>query len=356
MTVDVVAYDTVHPGDTSDLETKLSRIDPAQIRRLALLVKTEGNSDLNDFSREYALQSARLALQRYGGIKLLDRSSFLFSTGCEGAMTPFGYLFVDTIEPAGTPLSPGSALAIGCATSRSLRPEEIGTRSHADLTAEAVRAAMEDARVGREDVALAIIKTPVASLMPTASRSVRNRRITSGFSKAVGALGAGIALGEVEPSRVVEDAFDSDHSLHARRAMVFSGAEIDRVEVLLLGNRPGAPGGLTIETGFLVDLLDAGGIRRTLAGAGCTLADGVVANPERVAAMLLKVGASANGAVRGNRTTIKSSHIDMDKHVRAAVSGIVGSILGTTKSFISANTVHQAPPGGGICACIVRKG
>ncbi|MDB5408750.1 MAG: hypothetical protein JWL84_3662, partial [Rhodospirillales bacterium] len=40
MTVDVVAYDTVHPGDTSDLETKLSRIDPAQIRRLALLVKT----------------------------------------------------------------------------------------------------------------------------------------------------------------------------------------------------------------------------------------------------------------------------------------------------------------------------
>jgi cyanuric acid amidohydrolase len=50
---------------------------------------------------------------------------------------------------------------------------------------------------------------------------------------------------------------------------------------------------------------------------------------------------------------MKTSHIDMDKHVRAAVSGIVGSILGSTRSFISANTVHQAPPGGGLCACIV---
>ena len=52
---------------------------------------------------------------------------------------------------------------------------------------------------------------------------------------------------------------------------------------------------------------------------------------------------------------MKTSHIDMDKHVRAAMSGIVGSILGDTRSFISANTVHQAPAGGGLCACIVRS-
>jgi hypothetical protein len=37
----------------------------------------------------------------------------------------------------------------------------------------------------------------------------------------------------------------------------------------------------------------------------------------------------------------------------AAVSGVIGSILGTTRSFISANTVHQAPPVGGLCACII---
>ena len=356
MTVEVIAYDTAHPGDTADLQAVLSRFEPARIRRLALLVKTEGNSDVNDYSREYGLLSATHALRSYGGDGLLERSTFLFSTGCEGAMTPFGYLFVDTIGATSSTLHPvGRALAMGCASSRSLRAEEIGTRDHADLVAETVRAAMEDARVVREDVALAIVKTPVTSLAPGPTHTGRNRRISSAYSKAVGALGAGMALGEVDASRVVEEAFDSDHSLYARRAMVFSGAEIDRVEVLLLANRPGAPGHLTIETGFLADLLDAGGIRRTLDAAGCSFTDGMVAKPEQVVAMLLKVGVSPNGAVRGNRTTIKSSHLDMDKHVRAAVSGIVGSILGTTKSFISANTVHQAPAGGGLCACIVEK-
>jgi hypothetical protein len=33
----------------------------------------------------------------------------------------------------------------------------------------------------------------------------------------------------------------------------------------------------------------------------------------------------------------------------------VGSILGDTRSFISANTVHQATPGGGLAACVVRQ-
>src|SRR5690554_4165283 len=85
MTTHVIAYDTANPGDTSDLENKLSAFDPNTIRRLSLLVKTEGNSDLNDYSREYGLLAARVLLQNYGGRKLLDRSSFLFSTGCEGA-------------------------------------------------------------------------------------------------------------------------------------------------------------------------------------------------------------------------------------------------------------------------------
>jgi hypothetical protein len=38
------------------------------------------------------------------------------------------------------------------------------------------------------------------------------------------------------------------------------------------------------------------------------------------------------------------------------MSGIVGAMLGHTRAFISANTVHQAPAGGGLCACIVRHG
>jgi cyanuric acid amidohydrolase len=348
MSVRVIPYDTAHPGDVSELARELERLDPQRVRRLALLVKTEGNSDVNDYSREYAMQSAALAIERRGGPRLLERSTFLFSTGCEGAMTPFGYLFVDVDEPAAKP-SRARALAMGCARSRALAPEEIGTPLHAEITADTVAGAMADARVSAADVGLVIVKTPVMS------HAGRGKRIASGYSKAVGALGAGLALGEVERGRIVQEAFDTDHSLHARRAMVFSGAELDSVEILLLANRPGASGDLAIFTGALRDVLDAQGLRDMYASAGCrTGADGQLADASRVVATMVKAGIAPDGRVRGHRTTMKTSHIDMDKHVRAAVSGIVGSILGSTRSFISANTVHQAPPGGGLCACIVR--
>ena len=71
---------------------------------------------------------------------------------------------------------------------------------------------------------------------------------------------------------------------------------------------------------------------------------------------MVKAGIAPDGALRGCRTTIKTSDMDMDTHVRAAVSGITGSILGTCRVFISANTVHQAPAGGGLCSFIVRRG
>jgi cyanuric acid amidohydrolase len=355
--VHVIAYDTANPGDVSDLSRHLAAFDAARIRRLALLVKTEGNSDVNDFSREYALMSVTAALHAHGGQPLVDRSTFLISTGCEGVMTPFGYLFLD-VDAAQAPANPsaGHALAFGCARSRSLRPEEIGTVAHAEITAATVEAAMQDAGVVAADVALVIVKTPVTSFLPLAPGAVRNPRITSAHSKAVGALGAGLGLGEVPRERLVQEAFSTDHSLYARRAMVFSGAELDCVEIMLLANRPGAAGDLVVHTGALRDVLDAKGLRDMFAAAGCTFdADGQVADPSRVVATLIKAGAAPDGRVRGARTTMKSSHLDMDKHVRAAMSGIVGSILGATRTFISANTVHQAPPGGGLCACIVRK-
>jgi cyanuric acid amidohydrolase len=354
MTVEAVAYDTENPGDVRDLSRNLERFDPARIKRIALLVKTEGNAETNDFSREYAMQSASLAIEKHGGKQLLERSTFLFSTGCEGVMTPFGYLFVDFEDPGAAP-SRASALAIGCARSRSLASEEIGTPMHADITAETVKSAMADAGVRPADVGLVIVKTPVMSFIPP--KAGAGKRIASGYSKAVGALGAGLALGEVERGRIVQEAFETDHSLHAKRAMVFSGSELDCVEIMLLANRPGASGNLSVQTGYLRDVLDAKGLREMYAAAGCSIdAEGQVADAARVVATMIKAGVAPDGRVRGRRTTMRSSHIDMDKHTRAAMSGIVGAMLGHTRAFISANTVHQAPAGGGLCACIVRHG
>jgi cyanuric acid amidohydrolase len=356
MSVHVIAYDTANPRDTRDLTKRLSQFESGKVRRLALLVKTEGNSEVNDFSRELGMLAAEVALTRWGGEKILERATFLFSTGCEGAMTPFGYLFVDYDDGARAADANAKALAIGCARSRSLTGDEIGTPAHADITADTVRKAMEDAGVGADDVALVIVKTPVMSHLPAkATAGKKNKRITSGYSKAVGALGTGVALGEVDRGRIVQEAFDTDLDLHARRAMVFSGSELDCVEIMLLANRKGAAGDLRVQTGHIKDILDADGIKAMLRAAGCKLdAEGHLADGDSVVAMLVKGGIAPDGYVRGCRTTIRSSHLDADKHVRATLSGIVGSIRGTCRTFISANTVHQAPPGGGLCACIVR--
>jgi cyanuric acid amidohydrolase len=236
-----------------------------------------------------------------------------------------------------------------------LTEPEIGTPAHADIVTETVRQAMVDARVESDDVALVIVKTPVMSFIPSTRSVGRGKRITSAYSKAVGALGAGVALGEVDRRHIVQEAFDVDLDLYSRRAMVFSGSERDCVEILLLANRAGAGGDLHITTGYIKDCIDAEGIREMLRSAGLAFdSSGQVADPEKVIATLIKAGISPDGVIRGCRTTIKSSHLDMDKHVRATVSGVAASILGTCRSFISANTVHQAPPGGGLCACIVR--
>lgn len=357
MTVHVLAYDTANPGDVSDLARQLAAFGAERIRRLALLVKTEGNSEVNDFSREFALLAATAALERHGGAALVARSTFLISTGCEGAMTPFGYLFLDVDDPGASPSPAGRALAFGCARSRSLTPEEIGTPAHARIVADTVRTAMAEAGVEAADVALVIVKTPVTSHIPATAGAVKNTRVTSAHSKAVGALGAGLALGEIPEDRIVREAFDTDHSLYAKRAMVFSGSELDCVEIMLLANRPGAAGDLIVHTGFLRDVLDAAGLRALFARAGCRIGeDGSLVDAGQVVATLIKSGAAPDGRVRGLRTTMKSSHLDMDKHVRATMSGVAGTILGHARIFISANTVHQAPPGGGLCACIVRGG
>ena len=352
MSVKILPYDTAHPGDTGELSRRLASLQPDRIKRLALLVKTEGNSDVNDYSREYALLAAEQALIRHGGEGLVRRTTFLISTGCEGAMTPFGYLFADYDDPSATVPAGGKSLAIGCARSRSLMPEEIGRPAHAEIAADTVRAAMKEAGVTAADVELVIVKTPVKSHVATAGNT---RRITSSYSKAVGSLGAGLGLGEVDPAKLVPQVFDTDHSVYAKRVMSFSGSELDCVEIMLLANRKGQPGDLMIKTGFLADMLDAPAIRDTLRASGCALdAEGRVTDPDGVVAFIAKVGVSPDGMLRGHRTTIKTSHLDMDKHVRATTSGVIGSILGSCRVFISANTVHQAPPGGGLCAAIVK--
>ncbi len=357
MAIHIGRYDTSHPGDTSDLKRQLQQFDPNSIDCIALLTKTEGNADKNDYSREYALLSTRLMLKEFGGEKLLDRCSFLFSTGSEGAYTPFGYYFVRTYDKSKLDLtSTKPQLVMGIGRSRCIRNDEVGTMSHVDLVSEGVNAAMRDAGLTQEDVSFVIVKNPLMAIpISTESGNTPNRRITASHCKGIGGIGAGIALGEIDRASVTVDMIGKDHSIYAKRAMVFSGAEVDYVDVIAFGNRVGSLSGLVAHSGQVKDLLDSKSIRKVLLKAGCKLDQyGDVIDPDQVVAFFLKIGIAPDGYIRGSRTTIRTSHVNMDFPIRATASGLVHSMLGTTRTFISADTVHQSLPGGGLCGCIVK--
>ena len=60
--------------------------------------------------------------------------------------------------------------------------------------------------------------------------------------------------------------------------------------------------------------------------------------------------------LRGSRTTVYSSSWAPESHIRAAASGVFGSLLGHLRFFVSADSVHQAPEGGGMVAVVFREG
>lgn len=357
------AFDTAHPGDMDDLKRQLAPFDPARMDRLALLVKTEGNAEINDYSREYGVLSAQLALREIGGERLLDHAALLFSTGSEGAYTPFGYYFLRTTDDAPKtaaagdgPTSDRPSLVMGIARSRRVARDDVGTPGHVQLVADTVRVGMADAGLSADEVAFVIVKNPVMALVSATEDPERSApRISPSRSKAVGAVGAGVALREIDMADVTQESIHADPSIYSRRAMSFSGAEVDYVEVIVFGNRPGAGTGLIAHATQVTDLLDGRSMRRMLEDAGCPLDRyGDVQDPDRIVAFFSKLGIAADGTIRGRRTTMRTSQMDPDNPMRAAASGLVHSIIGTTRSFISADSVQQAPPGGGLCACIVR--
>jgi hypothetical protein len=58
--------------------------------------------------------------------------------------------------------------------------------------------------------------------------------------------------------------------------------------------------------------------------------------------------------VRGAPTAIYTSATPPEKHLRAAMSGVLGATLHTTRIFSTVDPVQQAPLGGGTICCIVR--
>ena len=359
MRVVVDGYATDRPDDVAGLERILDGLPLERVTRLALVAKTEGTATINDFSRELALGAADRVIRARGGEALLDRSTLIFSTGSEGVLSPCVYVLAavdDGAEPGDGP----TRLVMGGARTRPIDADELVTPTHARLVAEAVEAAMTEAGLAADQVSLVFVKSPILTHQAaarTGDDAVIARAGSSGRSRGASALGVAAALGEIGRGSIDRVRIGMDLDIHARRAMTFSGTEVDFGEVLVLGNRPGAGGDAMVFSGELADILDARALKAVFRDAGCGLDDaGELTGTERLRAVFLKTGVSADGHVRGERTTVFQSELDPDKHMRAAASGLIGGLLGTGRVFVSGGTEHQAPPGGGLCACIADVG
>src|ERR1700761_4638700 len=201
--VDLVPMD--HPGDASAIAGLFDRgaVDPADV--LAILGKTEGNGCVNDFTRGYAVTVLKSLLAGRLGCspeEAGNRVSMIMSGGTEGGLSPHFLVFSVTEAAPGT----GSALAIGAAFTRDLRPEEIGTLAQVEATAEAVRDAMAKATLTDPDaVHFVQIKCPLLTNARIADAAARGFAVTTedtyasmGLSRGASALGVALALGEID--------------------------------------------------------------------------------------------------------------------------------------------------------------
>lgn len=359
MRVHVDSYATDGPGDVAGLERILSGLPTGEIARLALIAKTEGTATINDFSRELALSSAERTIERIGGAELLGASTLIFSTGSEGVLSPVVYVLA-SIDDDGGGGGDGGRLVIGGGRTRAMAADELVTATHTRLIAGAVDEAMTEAGLAPDRVALVFVKSPILShrdAAATGDPAVIARAGSSGQSRGAAALGVALALGELSETEIEDTRIGADLHRHSNRTMSFSGTEVEVGEVLVLGNRPAAGGSTRVFSGPMADILDAGSLKDLFRTAGCRFDDaGEIASPELLRAVFLKAGVAPDGRVRGERTTVFHSDLDPDKHMRATASGVVGGILGSGRVFVSGGTEHQAPPGGGLCACIADVG
>lgn len=367
MQAGVYRFSLPDPGDVSALSAAMAsgRIDPHSI--VAVIGKTHGNGLVNDYTRGYLAQSLALAIGDAAGLShdtVRKRIPFIFSGGVEGVLSPHYTVFTASKTPMPTTAG-GSALAVGVAFTPDLSPQDVGGQRQIDLTADAVRRAMDAAMIDDvADVHFVQVKGPAFTAADIAGSlavghvvACDNAGKLMAYGRAASALGVGKALGEIEADDAVADAVLRDFTHFSSVASVSAGVEVRCNEVVVLGLSRHWSGDLTIAHAPMSDALDLSGIHSMLQSLGFSQGFQLAAHEsEKVKACFVKCEASRSGLVRGKpHTMLNDGDMDQQRHIRGAVGAIVASVLGDTALFVSGGAEHQGPDGGGLVSLIVER-
>jgi barbiturase len=335
-------------------------------RVVAIIGKTEGNGGVNDYTRIIADRAFREVLLAKGSrdARAVGQVPIVWSGGTDGVLSPHATIFATVPADRAVP-SDEPRLTVGFAMSEPILPEEIGRRGMIDKVAAGVREAMARAGIAEaRDVHYVQTKTPLLTIHTIRDAKSRGHSVwtentheSMDLSNGATALGVALALGEIEPPRD-EDVLHN-RGLYSTVASCSSGVELDRAQIVVVGNVRGIGGRYRIGHAVMRDALDADGIWAAIRDAGLPLPQRP--HPTDLAGRLvnvfLKCEASSDGTVRGRRNAmLDDSDVHWHRQIKACVGGVTAAVTGDPAAFVSVSAAHQGPDGGGPVAAIVDLG
>lgn len=355
-----------HVSDASGLDRLITHGIVDADRVIAVIGKTEGNGGVNDYTRILADRAFREVLVSRGtrAAEQVAQVPIVWSGGTDGVLSPHATVFA-TSPAAGAAHSDEPRLSVGVSMSETLLPEDIGRIPMVEKVAAGVRVAMRQAGITDPgDVHYVQTKTPLLTTHTITDARGRGQTVwteqtgeSMDVSNGTTALGVAVALGEIHMPAGAD--IMRRRELYSEVASCSSGVELDRAQIVVVGNVRGVGGRYRIGHSVMRDALDQDGIWAAIANAGLPLPD----RPHpadlggRLVNLFMKCEADPAGIVRGRRNAmLDDSDVHWHRQIKACVGGVAAAVSGDPAVFVSVSAVHQGPPGGGPVAAIVDLG
>jgi ring-opening amidohydrolase-like protein len=335
-------------------------------RVLAVIGKTEGNGGVNDYTRILADRAFREVLLTKGnrGAEEVAQVPLVWSGGTDGVLSPHATIFA-SLDPATVEATDEPRVSVGVAMSEIILPEDIGRPAMVEKVADGVREAMKIAGIhDPDDVHYVQTKTPLLTLDTINDARRRGEGVVTedtlksmDISNSTTALGIAVALGEIEPPAAGR--IHRDLSLYSSVASCSSGVELDRAQIVVVGNVRGIGGRYRAGHEVMRDALDSDGLWAAIRSAGLELPERPHPSDlgDRLVNLFLKCEADPSGSVRGRRNImLDDSDVHWHRQIKACVGGVAAAVTGDPAVFVSVAAVHQGPSGGGTVAAIVDFG
>jgi cyanuric acid amidohydrolase len=335
---------------------------------LAIVGKTEGNGGVNDYTRILADRSFRDVLATHGTRTpaQIAQIPLAWSGGTDGVISPHATIFA-RIPADRAPATGEPRLTVGVAMSEQILPEDIGRTAMIEKVAAGVRRAMADAGItDPADVHYVQTKTPLLTLDTINDAKRRGHTVwteetlkSMDLSNGTTALGIAVALGEI--GMPADEQVMNDLSLYSSVASCSSGVELDRAQIVLVGNVRGIGGRYRAGHSVMKDALDTDGIWAAIRDAGLDDLPEDCPHPRhlkgRLVNVFLKCEADPSGRVRGRRNImLDDSDVHWHRQIKACVGGVAASVTGDPAVFVSVAATHQGPAGGGPVIAIADVG